>query len=122
MSAIGFLLDEHVPLIIQAQLEQMEPGIPIYAVGDGVAPPNGTPDPDILCWIEAHGCMLVTNNRATIPVHLRAHLAQDRHVPGIVQLPRRMNIGAILDDLLLIYGASLPGEFQDQIVYLPLRR
>jgi hypothetical protein len=26
MSAVCFLLDEHVPLIIQAQLEQMEPG------------------------------------------------------------------------------------------------
>jgi hypothetical protein len=24
--------------------------------------------------------------------------------------------------LLLIWGASLPGEFQDQIVYLPLTR
>jgi hypothetical protein len=122
MSAVCFLLDEHVPLIIQAQLEQMDPGMRVYAIGDGVAPPKGTPDPDILRWIETRGCMLVTNNRATMPVHLRAHLAQDRHVPGIVQLPRRMNVGAILDDLLLIWGASLPGEFQDQIVYLPLRR
>lgn len=63
---------------------------------------------------------LVTNNRATMPVHLQAHLTQERHVPGIVQLPRRMNVGAILDDLLLIASASLPDEFQDQIVYLPL--
>jgi len=69
---------------------------------------------------EAYGCILVTNNRATMPVHLQAHLAQDRHVPGVVQLPRRMNVGVVLDDLLLIYGASLPGEFQDQILYLPL--
>jgi len=122
MSAVCFLLDEHVPLIIQAQLEQMNPGMRVYAISDGVALPKGTPDPDILRWIEARGCMLVTNNRATMPVHLQAHLAQDRHVPGIVQLPRRMNVGAILDDLLLIWGASLPGEFQDQIVYLPLRR
>jgi hypothetical protein len=121
MSAVCFLLDEHVPLIIQAQLEQMEPGIRVYAIGEGIAPPKGTPDPAILCWVAAHGCMLVTNNRATMPVHLQAHLAQDRHVPGIVQLPRRMNISAILDDLLLIWGASLPNEFQDQIVYLPLR-
>jgi hypothetical protein len=120
MSVACFLLDEHVPLIIQAKLEQMEPGMRVYAIGDGIAPPRGTPDPDILCWIEARGCILVTNNRATMPVHLQAHLAQDRHVPGVVQLPRRMNVGVVLDDLLLIYGASLPGEFQDQILYLPL--
>jgi len=121
MSAVCLLLDEHVPLLIQEQLERMEPKMQVYAIGDGIAPPKGAPDPDILRWIEAHGCMLVTNNRATMPVHLQAHLAQERHVLGIVQLPRRMNIGAILDDLLLIWGASLPGEFQDQIVYLPLR-
>ncbi len=122
MSTVCFLLDEHVPLIIQAQLEQREPGIRVYAIGEGIAPPKGVPDPDILCWIETHGCILVTNNRATMPVYLQAHMAQYRHVPGIVQLPWRMNVSAIVDDLLLIWGASLPGEFQDQIVYLPLRR
>jgi len=121
MNGLCFLLDEHVPVFIQAQLERMEPELSVYAIGDGIAPPKGTPDPDILIWIEAHGCMLVTNNRSTIPVHLRAHLDQGRHVPGIIQLPRRMrNVGAILDDLLLIWGAGRPGEFQDQIVYLPL--
>jgi len=62
MSAICFLLDENVPLMIQARLQNIEP------------------------------------------------------------LPRRMNINAILDDLLLMWGAGLPDEFQDQIVYLPLRR
>ena len=121
MSVLCFLLDENVPLIIQAQLEQREPELRVYAIGDGTAPPKGTPDPDILLWIEAHGCMLVTNNRSTIPVHLRVHLDQGRHVPGIVQLPRRMgSIGVILDDLLLLWSVSQPDEFQDQIVYLPL--
>lgn len=122
MMPVCFLLDEHVPLAIQTQLEQKESEICVHVIGDETAPVKGTPDPDILGWIEANDCMLVTNNRATIPLHLQAHLARGRHVPGIVQLPRRMNIGAILDDLLLIWGAGRPGEFQDQIVYLPLRR
>lgn len=122
MSGVCFLLDEHVPLILQALLEQRMPEMPVYAIGDGIAPPKGTPDRDILAWIETQGCLLITNNRATMPVHLQAHLAQGRHVPGIVQLPRRMGIHTIVDDLLLLWGASLPGEFQDQIVYLPLRR
>ncbi len=121
MSSPCFLLDEHVPVFIQAQLERMEPELHVYAIGDDIAPPKGTPDPGILTWIEDHGCLLVTNNRSTIPVHLRTHLDQGRHIPGIIQLPRRMqSVGTILDDLLLIWGASRPGEFQDQIVYLPL--
>jgi hypothetical protein len=113
MSGLCFLLDEHVPLILQALLEQMAPEMHVYAIGDGIAPPKGTPDPDILSWIEAQGCFLITNNQATMPVHLQTHLAQGQHVPGIVQLPRRMDIHAIVDDLSLIWGASLPGEFQD---------
>lgn len=121
MSAVRFLLDEHIPLFIQTQLKQREPEIEIYAIGDGTAPPKGTLDPDILSWLELRDCLLVTNNRATIPVHLQDHLALGRHVPGIIQLPRRMDIGHILNDLLLIWAAARPGEFQDQIVHLPLR-
>jgi hypothetical protein len=122
MSSGCFLLDEHVPLVVQAQLAQVDFEVEVCAIGDAIAPAKGTPDADILAWIEDHGCLLVTNNRATTPVHLEAFLALSRHVPGTVQLPRRMKVGAILADLLLIWGASQPGEFQDQIVYLPLRR
>jgi hypothetical protein len=122
MSPVCFLLDEHVPPFIQTQLAQLAPDLHVYTIDDGSAPARGTLDPDILIWIETHGCILVTNNRASMPGHLDDHLALDRHVPGIVQLPRRMNIGAILDDLWLIWAAGRPNEFQDQIVHLPLRR
>lgn len=122
MSPVCFLLDEHVPPFIQTQLAQMAPDLCVYTIDDGSAPVRGTLDPEILIWIETHGCMLVTNNRASMPGHLEDHLALGRHVPGIVQLPRRMNIGAILDDLWLIWAAARPDEFQDQIVHLPLRR
>lgn len=120
LSGTGFLLDEHVPLVIRTRLRQLAVGVRVYRVGDGVAPPASTPDPDLLVWIDDHDCLLVTNNRATMPVHLAAHLAQGRHVRGIVQLPERMNIGAVLDNLLLIRGAGLPDEFQDRITHLPL--
>ena len=122
MSLVCFLLDEHVPPFIQAQLARMEPNLRVYAINDGNAPVRGTLDPDILIWIETHDCLLVTNNRASMPGHLADHLARGLHIPGIIQLPRHMNVGAILDDLWLIWAAAQPGEFQDQIVHLPLRR
>ena len=120
MTTTGFLLDEHVPLVIQARLAQLATGLRVYAVGEDDAPPKGTPDSAILAWVEAHDCLLVTNNRATMPVHLTAHLAGGGHVPGIVQLPRRMDVRVILKDLFLIWSAGLEGEFRDQIIYLPL--
>ena len=121
MSGYGFLFDENVPIVVSTQLRQREPAVKSNTIGDGTAPDKGTSDPDILVWIEANSSFLVTNNRATIPVHLREHLAEGHHVPGIIQLPRRMDIRGILEDLLLIYLVSEPDEFKDQIVYLPLR-
>lgn len=94
----------------------------VRLIGEETTPVKGTPDPDILIWIEANDCILVTNNRASMPGHLADHLALGRHVPGIIQLPRRMNIRTILDDLWLIWAAVRPGEFQDQIIHLPLSR
>lgn len=121
MSSPDFLLDENVPLAIRAQLRRREPTIQVSVVGRPGAPPKGTPDPDLLCWIEEQDCLLVTNNRATMPVHLRDHLAADRHVPGILILPSPLDLGTVIEDLILIWGAGRPDEFQDQISYLPLR-
>ena len=120
MSQVCFLLDEHIPISIQKMLEKARPEIRVYRVGDGVAPPKNTPDEQLLAWIEQHECMLLTNNRATMPIHLAAHIARGGHIPGIVQMPRHPDIQVLLYDLVLIWAASVPGEFRDQIIYLPL--
>ena len=36
--------------------------------------------------------------------------------------PYPLEIGALIEELILIWGASLPDEYQDRIVYLPLAR
>jgi hypothetical protein len=118
---IGFLLDENISPDIAPQLQARDPAVSVYAVGDGFAPPKGTLDPDILIWIENQGCMLVTYNRKTMPVHLRDHLAQGHHIHGILILNPDLTIGEVLEELLLIAGASLPDEYKDRIEYLPLR-
>jgi hypothetical protein len=53
-------------------------------------------------------------------VHLNDHVSQGKHIPGIIQLPRQMDIPLIIENLQLIWEASEPDEFQNQIVYLPL--
>jgi len=116
-----FLLDEHLSRRLHKQLQRREPRMHIWAVGQPGAPPKGTSDSDLLLWIEQAGCLLVTRNRASMPVHLQAHLDAGHHVPGILIISRPLSLGRLLDELHLIWGASLPGEFQDQIVYLPLR-
>lgn len=117
-----FLLDEHIAHAIAVGLRSREPDIQVFTIGDPNAPGAGTPDHDILIWIEERGCLLVTNNRKSMPGHLRNHMDRQRHIPGIVVISQRMSWGDTIEELLLIWSAILPNEFQDQIVYLPLER
>lgn len=63
--------------------------------------------------------MLVTHNHATMPVHLGEHLVIGRHILGILVMKIGYPAWKIAEDLHLIWGASLPNEFNDQIVYWP---
>lgn len=74
MIDFGFLLDEHVSFALRALLQRHEPGLIIYPIGDPEAPPKGTPDFELLRWIAVNNCLLITDNRASMPRHLADHL------------------------------------------------
>ncbi|MGD2182498.1 DUF5615 family PIN-like protein [Lusitaniella coriacea] len=117
---LKYLMDENVNPLYIKQLRRRKPESVIWAIGEPDTPPKGTLDPEILIWCEVHDFILVTNNRASMPVHLVEHLAQNRHVPGIFILNPDMGIGETLDELILIAEGSLDEEYQDQIIHLPI--
>ena len=119
MSRIRFLLDEDTPHAIRDQLLRREPRLMVLAVGEAGAPALGTSDVEILKWIGQKEYILVSRNRRTIPHHLNDCLAAGGHVPGILLLRRGYALGAAIQDLLLIWAAGRPEEFQDRIEYLP---
>jgi hypothetical protein len=120
MSDIRYLLDENVDMLYHAQLLEREPTLVTWMVGTPGAPPKGTLDPAILLWCEQNSFILVTNNRHSMPAHLRDHLAQGRHVPGIFVMNAKMSIGETIEELLLIWGASDEKEYHDRISFLPV--
>lgn len=117
---LKLLLDENVNLLYQTQFLQRNPELVMWAIGTPGAPPKSTLDPEILCWCEENNFLLVTNNRKSMPVHLADHIAEGRHVPGILILSANLSIGETLDELTLIARAAFDDEYQDQIVNLPL--
>lgn len=117
---IRYLLDEHVEALYEIELPRREPSIIVRRVGASGAPPKRTEDPDLLRWCEEHGFILVTNNRRSMPVHLVEHLAQGRHIPGIFILNRKMSIGAIINDLLVVCTAGDETDYVDRMTYMPL--
>lgn len=120
MSAMRLLLDENVDPLYRHELLQREPSLVVWRVGDISAPPDSTLDPEILIWCEERAFILVTNNRKSMPSHLQNHLAQGRHIPGILVLNPKMSIGETLEELVLICGASEEKEYQDRILFLPV--
>jgi hypothetical protein len=118
--SLKYLLDENVDPIYRNEFRRRSSDLVMWVVGDPGAPSRGTLDPEILYWCEEHGFVLVTNNRKSMPVHLADHIAEGRHVPGILILGSKLSIGQNLDELILIAEASFEDEYQDQIVHLPL--
>ena len=118
MTILAYLFDENVAAALVAGMRRFDRDVPVSAVGEPDMPPRGTLDPDILLWCEEWDCILVTNNRHTMPVHLRDHPAAGRHVPGIFLLNPAMSYGETIEALQLIAYASEPGEHQDQIKHL----
>ena len=113
-----YLLDEHIPPNYRTQLIRFDPELVVRMIGDPHAPPKSTPDPDILIWCEINNFIFVTNNRKSMPGHLVDHLAQNRHVPGILVVDFERGIGPMLELLAIVAGASFPGEYRDRIQYL----
>ena len=115
----SYLLDEHIPSAYRTQLVYHEPSLTVWKIGDEGAPPKSTPDPEILHWCEQNDFMLVTNNRKSMPGHLADHLAAGHHVPGIITIDLNAPMGVVLEDLLLIVGASSGDELIDRILDVP---
>jgi hypothetical protein len=120
MSPIRFLLDENVDPLFRHELLRREPSLVVWRVGDISAPPDSTLDPDILIWCEQNAFVLVTNNRKSMPPHLQDHLAQGRHIPGLLVLNPKMSVGETIEELALIWGASEDEEYLDRISFLPV--
>ena len=89
MSQIRFLIDESVRLSVVAGLRRAEPTIDVWRVGQSGMPAFGSPDRDILAFCELHQRMLVSLDRASMPVHIAAHLAADGHTSGVLLVTRR---------------------------------
>jgi hypothetical protein len=117
---IRYLMDENLDPLYKVQILLRNPAIVVYSVGDPGTPLKGTPDPDILCWCEENGFILVTNNRKSMPTHLAEHLSQEHHIPGIITLNEEMTIGETLEELILIAEVGSPQKYEDQITYLPV--
>ena len=115
-----YLLDENVTPILREALLRKEPEMTVWRVGDPSCPRSGSPDPLILKWCADQAFSLVTNNRKSMPGHLREFIARGRTAPAIFVLNPSLSIGQTVSELHLIWAAAEPYEYEDKINFMPI--
>ena len=121
MNMIKYLLDEHVDPRLQRGLRLHWPDITVMCVGTPGVPPKGTSDPDILIWCEDHGFVLVTNNRSSMPGHLRDHIANGRRGSGIIILQRHSKLGDVISQLATLWIETRPEDHYNMMRFLAFK-
>ncbi len=116
---VRFLLDENLDPRIITGLLRREATIDILRIGDPDAPPRATSDPDILRYAEQTQRLLVTNNRASMDIHLAAHYAAGGQHWGILRLREWAPLGTVIEALYLIWAASEAEEWLDYSDWIP---
>jgi hypothetical protein len=77
-------------------------------------------DPVVLEYAAKYGYILLTHDERTMPNHAFDRLAEGLSFPGVFIISQDIPIRRVIEDLLLVVGASDPNEWVDQVKRLPL--
>ncbi len=117
---VRFLLDENLSPRLKLAVFRLNPELDILRVGDSGAPALGTLDPKILIYLERSQRILLTDNRKSMPEHLKAHWANGGFIWGLFWLRPKATIRELAADLIFIWETTEAAEWKDQLVWIPL--
>lgn len=80
---------------------------------------DGLSDTDVLAFAASTGRVLVTHDRKTMPRYFAEFIANEQS-SGVLVIPQKLSIRAVVDDLILIWAASVAEEWINRIQSLPL--
>lgn len=89
----------------------------VRAVDEGL---GETPDPELLQWAAEWDRIVVTHDITTMAGYAYDRVEAGEPMPGVIEVPEQMPVGRVLDDLTMLICASLPGEWNGQVIYLPI--
>ena len=115
---LPFLADENFSGRVIRGVVQRNPAVDIARVQDvGL---SGADDPTILTWAAAEGRLLLTHDAHTMTRYAYDRVRAGLPMPGVFEVSRRIPIGQVIEDLLLIAGVSREDEWAGQVWFLPL--
>ena len=76
-------------------------------------------DPDVLRISSEAGRILVSHDRRTMPGHL-ARFLENRSSAGVIIVAQDLDIGAAVEDFLLIWATTAAEEWRDRLGFIPV--
>jgi hypothetical protein len=98
-------------------LRRREPSIDFLDARDGGV--VGASDSAVLRIAAESGRILISDDRKTTPGHL-ARFLESQSSPGVIVVSQDLDVGAAIEDLLIIWAASDADEWRNQLGFVPL--
>jgi Domain of unknown function (DUF5615) len=116
---IGLGFDENFNNDVIRGLLRRNPALDVVRVWDaGLA---GVDDASVLAWAAGEGRVLISHDAATLTASAYARVKAGQRMPGLFEAGPAVPVATAIEDLLMIAECSLPGEWEGQVRYLPLR-
>lgn len=116
---IRFLADENFDNRILRGIRRENVDVDVVRVQDMAI--YQADDPTVLEWAAENGRVLLTHDISTMPKYAYERVEAGSPMPGIIVVNLGASMGEVIEDILLVLTASEPDEFEDQVIYLPLR-
>jgi predicted nuclease of predicted toxin-antitoxin system len=78
-------------------------------------------DPVVLEWAAQENRVLLTHDRNTLTKFAYQRVMEGKPMPGVIEVDRSVPMSVAIDDILLLALSTKRGEWEGQIIYLPLR-
>ena len=117
MMNIRFLADADFNQIIVRAVQRQEPSVDILRPhAAGLA---GLDDLRVLAIAAAEHRILLTHDRKTMPYH-HAQFIQTATSAGVLIVSRKIAVSSVAEEIILVWAATEPAEWQNRIWTLPL--
>ena len=116
---LRLLADENFNNDLLRGMLRRNPKLDVVRVQD--AGLSGASDPIILEWAASNSRILLTHDVSTITKYAYKRIEAGQSMPGVFEVNPAAPFAQIIEDLLLLASASLEGEWNHMILYIPLR-
>ena len=114
---IRFQADADLDFDIVLAVSRRERAVDFASAAEGGV--VGLSDPEVLEIAAQQDRILITHDRRTMPSHFRDRLDRGLESPGVFIVSQFEPIGPVVEVLMMVWSASDPAEWRNQIRHLP---